>query len=73
LPKNEDNKIDECYEAFSMVNSDNYKENEWVLLVNGNQVYHHYEEEKVLIYAQTHYPTEVPCLVKVPSKHPMIP
>lgn len=71
MTREEKNRVDECFDALSTVNSQNYRENEWVLLIDGGAVYHNKSEGKVLDYAEKNYPDEIPCLVKVPTRHPL--
>lgn len=71
MAKDKKNAMDECFDVFSTVNTKNYEENEWVLLIRGKSVFHDKSEEVVLNFAEKEYPSEVPCLVKVPSKQPL--
>lgn len=45
-------------------------EDQWLLLIGGKRVFAHPSEEVVLRHAREHYPDEVPCLLKVPLRHP---
>ena len=63
------NRTDVCFDAFHSMNLDGL-ENQWLLLIGGKRVFSHASEEVVLRYARDHYPDEMPCLLKVPIRHP---
>ena len=63
------NRTDVCFDAFQSMNLDGL-EDQWLLLIGGKRVFSHPSEEVVLQYARDHYPDVVPCLLKVPIRHP---
>ena len=63
------NRADVCFDAFQSMDLDGL-EGLWLLLVRGKRVFAHKSEEAVLEYAREHFPDEVPCLLKVPLRHP---
>ncbi len=69
MPAEMRNRTDVCFDAFQSMNLDGL-EDQWLLLIGGKRVFAHPSEEVVLEYAQEHYPDDMPCLLKVPLRHP---
>ena len=69
MPREVRNRTDVCFDAFQSMDLDGM-EDQWLLLIAGKRVFTHPSEEVVLRYAREHYPDEVPCLLKVPLRHP---
>ena len=68
MPREIKNRTDICFDAFQSMDLDGL-EDQW-FLNEGKQVFAHPNEVIVLQYAREHYPDDVPCLLKVPSRHP---
>ena len=69
MPREIRNLTDVCFDAFRSMDLDGL-EDQWLLLIGGKRVFAHPNEGVALQYAREHYPDDVPCLLKVPSRHP---
>ena len=69
MPRDTRNRTDVCFDAFQSMDLHGL-EDQWLLLIGGKRVFADPSEEVVLQYAREHFPDEVPCLLKVPIRHP---
>jgi len=64
------NRMEACFEALQSMDLTKY-EGKWLLLIGEECVFADDSEQRVLEYATSRYPAEVPCLVRVPSPEPV--
>ena len=69
MPRDTRNRTDVCFDAFQSMDLHGL-EDQGLLLLGGKRVFADPSEEVVLRYAREHFPDEVPCLLKVPIRHP---
>ena len=57
-----------CFNTLAATNTSHLK-GEWILLIDGELVYHDPSEAAIYQYADEHFPDAIPCVVKVPAGH----
>ena len=64
--KEKKTEVEKSFDSLASINFKKY-ENEWILMVGGEIVYHAPTEREVLEHSKKYYSDVVPCLVKVPK------
>jgi hypothetical protein len=66
-----DDMWDSCIEELRAMDLDRL-DDQWLLFIRGRHVFSDVDEGLVLRHARESHPDDIPCLIKVPAREPMV-